>query len=309
MDTRHTAFLFPGQGSQFVGMAKDLHEHFPLAKDLFDRAAGILGFDLCGPCFNGPEETLRETRYTQPALFVHSCAVAGILRERAVTPAATAGHSLGEYSALACAGAFPFESGLDLVKNRARLMQEETVRHPGCMAAVIGISGEDVITICGEASQTGMVAAANFNSPEQTVISGTREGVAKAVELAKTRGAKRAIELAVSGAFHSVLMAEAGERFAAMLKGVSMNRPGLPVYANVTAQPVGGAGDLPGLLAKQLVSPVRWVETIQNMSRNGITVFVEIGPGKVLSGLVKRIVPGAETRACGTAADIEALCA
>jgi [acyl-carrier-protein] S-malonyltransferase len=307
MDSKHTAFLFPGQGSQFVGMAKDIHAQFSLVRDLFDRAAGVLGFDLRGPCFDGPEETLRQTRTTQPALFVHSFAVAGLLREKKILPAATAGHSLGEYSALACAGAFSFESGLRLVQKRSQLMQDVAARNPGCMAAVIGISGDDVLSVCREASQSGTVVAANFNSPEQTVISGSKEGVARAVELAKARGAKRAIELAVSGAFHSPLMAEAGESFSRVLAKIELSRPEIPVYANVTAQPVSGAEALPDLMAKQLVSPVRWVETIQNMVKNGITTFVEIGPGKVLSGLVKRIAPEAETRTCGTAVEIEAL--
>jgi [acyl-carrier-protein] S-malonyltransferase len=306
-DRKQSAFLFPGQGSQTVGMARDLHEQFPSVKDLFDRAAGVLGFDLRGPCFDGPEELLRQTRYTQPALFVHSAAVAGLLREKGIFPAAAAGHSLGEFSALACAGVFSFESGLALVKERAQLMQDVSSRNPGSMAAIIGLSGDEVLSVCAEAGKTGVVVAANFNSPEQTVISGSKAGVAAAMELAKARGAKRVMELAVSGAFHSPLMTEAGERFGLALAGMEFGGPGIPVYHNVTAQPASGAEALPDLLAKQLVSSVRWVETIQNMVKAGITTFVEIGPGKVLSGLVKRIAPGVETKACGTAADIESL--
>jgi [acyl-carrier-protein] S-malonyltransferase len=302
-------FLFPGQGSQFVGMGRDFAEAFGWVGELYAGAEALLGFDLAGVCFNGPEETLRQTRFTQPALVVHSAISCRLLREKGIVPSAAAGHSLGEFSALIAAGVFSFESGLELVRERSRLMSEIGIRHPGAMAAVIGLASEDVLSACEEAesSGAGLVRPANFNSPEQTVISGSREGVAKASEIARAKGAKRVLELAVSGAFHSPLVAEAAGEFEKLLMKTAFLDPGFPVYPNVSASPATGGETIRGLLSQQMTHPVRWIETVQNMIRDGVTTFYEVGPGKVLAGLVKRIDRGVEVIPCGTVAEISAI--
>ncbi len=306
-DPQRIAFLFPGQGSQFVGMGRDLADRFPGAAKRFDLAGGLLGFDLRSVCFSGPEETLKKTRYTQLAIFVHSTVVAEWLAENGLAPSAAAGHSLGELSAYACAGVYPFEHGLRLVAERSRLMHDATSHHPGTMAAIIGLPGSDVEALCREAASAGTVVPANFNAPEQTVVSGSREGVAKAVELAKAKGAKRTVELTVSGGFHSPLMQEAADYFGTFLAGIPLADPRVPVYANVTARPVTAGEDVRTLLVRQLVQPVRWVETIQRMMGEGIRSFIEVGPGKVLTGLVRRIAPDAEIRACGSVEELLAV--
>jgi [acyl-carrier-protein] S-malonyltransferase len=300
-------FLFPGQGSQAVGMGKDFAEARGWAADLYRQAAGILGFDLAAVCFEGPEETLRQTRFTQPALVVHSAIADRLLRERGVVPDAVAGHSLGEYSALVSAGVLAFEEALGLVRERSRLMSEAGSKRPGAMAAVIGLSPGDVAALCLEASSAGPVQPANFNSPEQTVISGTREGVRAAAEAAKAKGAKRVMELPVSGAFHSPLMEETAAEFAPALGSVVFGPPSVAVYTNVAASAVLDPEAIRDMLTRQMTHPVRWVETIQSMVRDGVTRFYEVGPGKVLAGLVKRIDREAEVIACGTLVDIEAV--
>jgi [acyl-carrier-protein] S-malonyltransferase len=302
-------FLFPGQGSQFTGMGKDFAEAYPWAGETYDMARSVLGFDLADVCFNGPEETLRQTRFTQPALVVHSVNAGRLLREKGIVPSAAAGHSLGEFSALIAAGVFSFESGLELVRERSRLMSEIGTKRPGAMAAVIGLASEDVKAACEEAesSGAGLVRPANFNSPEQTVISGSREGVAKASEIAKAKGAKRVMELAVSGAFHSPLVAGAAGEFEKLLAGSTFQKCTFPVYANVSASPATDAKTIRDCLSKQMTHPVRWIETVQNMIRDGVTTFYEVGPGKVLSGLVKRIDKDAEVIPCGTVAEISAI--
>jgi [acyl-carrier-protein] S-malonyltransferase len=297
-----TAFLFPGQGSQYVGMAKDLYEQHPDARKLFDQADAIVGFPLSAVCLQGPEEELRQTRNTQPAIFLHSIIAARLYRSEQASMAA--GHSLGEYSALVYAGALTFEDGLRLVRLRGELMQQAGIEQPGTMAAVVGLEPSAIGDVCRIASDAGIVQAANFNSPGQIVISGSVAGVRRAMELSKERGAKLVKELPVSGAFHSPLMESAKSGLRNALEKTSIHDASIPVYANVSARPVRKADEIRRLLNEQLTSPVRWEETIQNMAADGASTFVEIGPGKVLQGLVKRIRGDVQTRGIEKFADV-----
>lgn len=283
-----TAFVFPGQGSQYVGMGKDFFEAGGEGRARFEQADAFLGFSLSRICFEGPEEELRQTRNTQPAIFLHSMVVLQQLQH--VTPDMVAGHSLGEYSALVAAGALSFEDGLSLVRLRGELMQQAGEQNKGTMAAVVGLAPEVIVEICREAASAGIVQPANFNSPGQVVISGSVEGVRKGMELAKGRGAKLVKELVVSGAFHSPLMESARDGLMKKLDQTTIREATIPVYANVTAEPVQSASDIRNLLYRQLTSPVRWEQTVTNMVRDGAIAFHEVGPGKVLQGLVKRTV-------------------
>ncbi|MEW5800311.1 MAG: ACP S-malonyltransferase [Bacteroidota bacterium] len=296
------AYIFPGQGSQYVGMGKDLYGQFPEAKRFFDEADSALGFSLSNICFNGPEEDLKQTKNTQPAIFLHSVALWTVLKP--TDAAMVAGHSLGEYSALVAAGAISFADAIKLVRLRGELMQKAGEENPGTMAAVVGLDSNIVVEVCAAASSAGIVQPANFNSPGQIVISGSVTGVRKAMELAKERGAKLVKELVVSGAFHSPLMQSAKGKLKEALDKTKIHDAKIPVYANVTAKPVIKADEIRTLLFEQVTSPVRWEESVVNMAANGATKFVEVGPGKVLQGLVKRTVATAEVSGFDKAVEV-----
>ncbi|HEV8538505.1 MAG TPA: ACP S-malonyltransferase, partial [Bacteroidota bacterium] len=281
------SYIFPGQGAQYVGMGKDLHEKNSSARDIFLQADSILGFPISEICFEGPEEELRQTKNTQPAIFLHSIVLTRLIEHSDV--AMTAGHSLGEYSALVFACAMSFESGLKLVRLRGELMQKAGEEQAGTMAAIVGLEPTAVGEVCCKAYPEGAVQCANYNSPGQVVISGSIGGVRKAMEIAKQRGAKLVKELVVSGAFHSPLMQSAREGLQQALASTTIRDARIPVYANVTAGPVQKAGEIRTLLYEQLTSAVRWEQAVRNMIADGATSFVEVGPGKVLQGLVKRI--------------------
>jgi [acyl-carrier-protein] S-malonyltransferase len=283
------AFLFPGQGSQYIGMAKDLFEKSVEAKEMIKTADDALGVNLSYIMFNGPEDQLKQTEFTQPAIFLHSVILASLIRT--LQPEASAGHSLGEYSALVSANAIQFYDAIKLVRTRGKAMQQAGIDNPGTLAAIVGLEPQKVIELCKEASAIGIVQCANFNSPGQIVISGSIDGVRKAMELCKTNGAKLTKELVVSGAFHSPLMQSAKDTLLDALVFTPFYDARFPVYTNVTAKPVTKKDEIKNLLHEQVTSPVRWEETIKNMITDGFDEFYEIGPGKVLQGLVKRINP------------------
>jgi len=285
----NTAFIFPGQASQYVGMGSDLYNEFESVRSIYSDASAILGFDLSAVSFNGPIEKLTRTSVTQPAIFVHSFALTTLLSERGIKPSYAAGHSLGEFSAYAAADAINFSDVLRIVKVRAEAMQKACETDPGTMAAIIGIEFEPLANICGEVSKNGVVNIANLNSPGQLVISGDVESVHRSMEFAKEQGAKIVKELNVSGAFHSPLMESAVEEISDELKSISISLPSFPVYTNVSASPLTDPEEIRESLLKQITSPVQWYPSVQNMVNDGATDFVEIGPGKVLQGLMKRI--------------------
>jgi len=285
-------FLFPGQGSQKAGMARALLQKSDDARAAFDLAREVLGYDLAQLCDDGPEDKLTNTLHAQPALLVTGVCYANAARERGLSPDMAAGHSLGEYAALVAAGALDLEAALRLVKRRAELMADAP---KGTMAALIGLPDAELDAVLQNAGGEGLVVAANYNSPGQVVVSGEESGVAAAMREAKSRGAKMAIALPVSGAFHSPLMSQASEEMAILIDAAPFRDAQIPIYQNTTAQAATNADDLRAALKKQMTGAVRWTETIQNMLAAGATDFAELGPGKVLAGLVKRIDKNANT--------------
>ena len=288
-------FLFPGQGSQSVGMGRGFYDAFPAVKAVYEEASSILGYDVAKLCFEGPVERLNLTEYTQPALLVSSAAALKALEPAGVSPLAVAGHSLGEYSAVFAAGGVSFRDAVSLVHKRGRYMAEAVPAGTGLVAALLGLSAEIVNAVCQEASAVGVVAAANFNSPGQVVIAGEKAAVERAIELAKLKGCKKAIPLPVSVPVHTPLMQGAADRLAAEFGSVAWRDLTVPLINNAEAVALQRSEDIRASLVRQLPSSVRWEESVQTMANMGVTTFLEIGPGTVLTGLVKRILPGAVT--------------
>ena len=280
------AYIFPGQGAQFTGMGKELYQNSSLAKDWFEKANHLLGFEITQIMFEGTTEDLKQTKVTQPAVFLHSVVTAKVLGNN-FTPNMVSGHSLGELSALVASGCLCFEEGLQLVYKRALAMQKACEINPSTMAAIIGLEDNIVENICRQIQ--GIVVAANYNCPGQLVISGENKAVELACKLAKEKGAKRALALPVGGAFHSPLMEPAKQELTSVIKNTHFERPVCPVYQNTTAQAVTDAGQIQKNLIAQLTAPVRWRQSVQQMIQDGAKEFIEIGPGKVLQGLVKKI--------------------
>jgi [acyl-carrier-protein] S-malonyltransferase len=289
------AYIFPGQGAQFVGMGLDLYEKFPLAQELFDTANDILDFSITDVMFEGTPEELKQTKVTQPAIFLHSVILGKVMKK--FTPDMVAGHSLGEFSALVANGVLNFEDGLRLVFKRALAMQKACEMQPSTMAAVLGLEDGIVEKICKETP--GVVVAANYNCPGQLVISGEVDAVNLACAALKEAGARRALVLPVGGAFHSPLMEPARQELAAAIESTTLKEPICPIYQNVTATAVTKADEIKRNLISQLTAPVKWTQSVQNMVKDGATEFIEVGPGNVLQGLVKKIAPEMQTASAG----------
>lgn len=281
-------FLFPGQGSQYVGMGKAFYDSFPSVRELFAQASDIVDQDLAHLCFEGPEETLVQTDHVQPAITLVNLAVLQVLREEGFSPRAAAGHSLGEYAALCAAGVFSFADTMRLVQVRGRAMQDAANRNPGGMVAVLGLDVEILTEICAEVSDTGSVEVANHNSPSQVALTGEADALRRASEIAKQRGAKFILPLKVSGPWHSRFMADAQGPLRTALEGCEIGQATIPVIANVTGRPYG-TGDVVDLLTRQLISPVRWARSMATLIGDGHKSFAEVGPGRVLTGLFRDI--------------------
>ncbi len=290
------AYVFPGQGAQFSGMGLDLYENSKIAKELFDKANDILGFEITKIMFEGTADELKQTKVTQPAIFLHSVILSKVLGD-SFKPDMVAGHSLGEFSALVANGTLNFEDALRLVSKRALAMQKACELQPSTMAAVLGLEDEVVEKACAEID--GVVVAANYNCPGQLVISGEVEAIEKACELMKEKGARRALVLPVGGAFHSPLMEPAREELAAAIEATTFNTPTCPIYQNVTTTAITDPEEIKKNLIAQLTAPVKWTQSIENMIKDGATSFTEVGPGKVLSGLVKKVDRSMETISAG----------
>jgi [acyl-carrier-protein] S-malonyltransferase len=299
------AFVFPGQGSQSPGMGRELAESYAAAREVFEQADAALGFPLSKLCFEGPAEELQLTANTQPAILAVSVAATRVLAEKGVQPHYVAGHSLGEYSALVAAGALELADALRLVRKRGQYMQEAVPVGQGAMAALLGIDTAVLEEICREAAQGEVVSPANLNSPAQIVIAGHRAAVERAVDLAKARGAKRALMLSVSAPFHCALMKPAADRLAADLKAVPMRDPKVPLVKNADAKLAGSAFEVREGLERQVTAPVRWTDSMRLLRAEGVATFVEVGPGKVLSGLMRQIDAGAKTFQAGSTASVD----
>jgi [acyl-carrier-protein] S-malonyltransferase len=280
------AYVFPGQGAQFTGMGRDMYEKSSLANEMFEKANGILGFRISDLMFEGDEESLKQTKVTQPAIFLHSTILAALMGE-SFRPDMVAGHSLGEFSALVAAGGLSFEDGLRLVSKRAMAMQRACEMNASTMAAILGVDDKIVEEVCSSIDET--VVAANYNSPGQIVISGSLGGIDKAIDVLKNKGVKRAVKLAVGGAFHSPLMEPARKELEEAILSSAFSKPVCPIYQNVNAKPSSDPGTIKTNLIAQLTSPVLWTQTISNMISAGATIFIEVGPGCVLQALIRKI--------------------
>jgi len=288
-----TAFVFPGQGPQYVGMGKDIYEHYPVAKEVFQQASDALGYDVADLCFNGPVEELNRTFRTQPCILTVSSALNSVLKEKDIQPSVVAGHSLGEYSALVAAEVLSFKDAVKLTEKRGRFMQEAVPEGKGLMAAILGLDRKKVDEICNSLT-TGYAAAANYNCPGQIVIAGEKTAVEEAIEVCKSAGAKRAIALAVSVPSHCKLMTGASERLGELLGTIELKDPFIPLVNNADAKFLKTAEEIKPSLIRQLNSPLLWEDSIKAIYASGIDTFIEVGPGKVLTGLIKRIVPEAK---------------
>ncbi len=289
-----TAFIFPGQGSQYVGMGKAVHDEYREAREVFEEASERLGYDVADLCFNGPKEELNRTYRTQPCLLTASIAAYRVLASKGLGPSVVAGHSLGEYSALVAAGVMEFGDAVVLTEKRGRFMQSAVPESAGLMAAILGLQREQVDEVCLSVT-SGYVSPANYNCPGQIVIAGRREAVEEAMSLAKEAGAKRVLPLAVSAPSHCALMIEASKKLAEELRNIDFTPPRVPVVNNADAMYLNTVDSIKASLVKQLDSPLLWEDSVRNMTDSGVDAFVEVGPGKVLSGLIKRIAPDAAT--------------